>query len=471
MINQIRQATQWFFRRVWFLLFFLFVALQGYAAALQTKGCAQECSFSGCNEAVSEGFTTGSDLFRLILLAGLFFLLAFYFYKKVKARKLYWAVTIVVAVSLSAAILYKSLQPNIEPEVCKITTNQTTGVLTDTAHISDFLPLNDDFEPLEKAEPDVAVSIVEGAGRQETSPDTSFVQSGNDFAPLDDEFASGEFQTIEDSSSVPENSDQSLSRADKKFLIELVILFTVLIIISFFIKNEAFRKFRGLFLLATVVYLGFIKGACPCMILSFQNLVLAGLGQQVAWISLIWFLALLPLTYFFGKIWCSWLCHLGGLQEFLFQADGLKILKSLKAQAFLRYFRIAVLVILIVQLIVTRTNIFIHYDPFKMAFNLFSANTAGYVLLVILLLLSVLIYRPFCRAFCPVGVALAWVSYLPGAKNITKTNSCTDCKRCSDVCKTHAIVYENGISRLNIHDCIFCGDCMGSCRKNSITIS
>ncbi len=471
MSNQLKLATNWFGRFAWFVVFSVFLNLKGFAKNLQAKDCASGCSFSGCSEPVSAGFSTGSDLFRLILLAVLLFLLAFYFHGKYKARRIYWIITTLVAISMVAVIAFQTQKAGQQPESCQTESSPVIGVLHDTAVNSEFLPMHEDFEPLSGVVTEQTGSVDAPDAMQETISDTALISANDEFAPIDDEFAATEFQTGENTAAASEKSGRTMSQADKRFLIELAILFSVLIVISFFIKNESFRKFRGLFLLATVVYLGFIKGGCPCMILSFQNLVLAGLGQQVAWISLIWFVALVPLTYFFGKIWCSWLCHLGGLQEFLFQADKLHILKSLKAQAFLRYLRIVVLVILIAQLTITQTNIFIHYDPFKMAFNLFSANTTGYVLLVILLLLSVMIYRPFCRGFCPVGVVLAGVSHLPGAKNITKTQNCADCKRCSDACKTHAIVYESGSSHLNIHDCIFCGDCIGSCKKNSITIS
>ena len=220
-----------------------------------------------------------------------------------------------------------------------------------------------------------------------------------------------------------------------------------------------------------MVYFGFYKGGCPCMISSFQNTILAILGKEITIISMLWFLGLIPLTYLFGKIWCGWLCHLGALQEFIFLPPKLKLLQTTNNQRMLRYMRGVFLIILLVQLMITRTNLFIHYDPLKVAFNLFSANITGYVLLVLLLVSSVLIYRPFCRAVCPVGLVLGWVALLPGAKRLTKDKSCIDCSSCSKPCKSHAMIYENKISSLQIQDCILCGDCMGSCKKGAIQLN
>ena len=138
----------------------------------------------------------------------------------------------------------------------------------------------------------------------------------------------------------------------------------------------------------------------------------------VSWVSMLWFLGLLLLTYFFGKVWCGWLCHLGGLQDFLFKVTGWYFLSSQKSQRVLNYIQIGLLATLLVQLLITRSNIYVHYDPFKVAFNLISANTTGYILLVLLLLSSVLIYRPFCRMACPVGLILGWVTLIPGARKL-----------------------------------------------------
>lgn len=246
-----------------------------------------------------------------------------------------------------------------------------------------------------------------------------------------------------------------------------ILAFTILA--GFMVRNPKTRKYRVFFLLASVVILGFYRGACPCPIMSFQNLILAIRGVDVSWQSLVWFIALVPITYFFGKVWCGWICHLGALQEFLFRGK-MEILKGRKAQNVLRYVRIGVLVVLVAQLLITQTNVFVHYDPFKVAYNLFSASTLGYVLLGVLLVSSVFINRPFCRTVCPIGLVLGWVSLIPGASVIgVKKDKCVGCNQCSSACHIHAITRENKVSRLVNQDCIACGECMDACKNNGLT--
>ena len=255
-----------------------------------------------------------------------------------------------------------------------------------------------------------------------------------------------------------------------KHIINLFVLFVLILLTGVLIQNKIFRKLRPLFLLSMLVWLGFIQGGCPCMISSFQNFLLLISGNKVSWTSVIWFLGLIPLTYLFGRIWCGWLCHLGAFQEFLFGASRLNFLRKEKHQRILKSIQIGVFIILVVQLFVTRTNIFVHYDPFKVAFNLFSANTLGYILLGILLISSVMIYRPFCRGFCPVGLILGWTSQISGAKNINIQSSCTGCSRCSTMCKSSAITNTNNATTINSEDCIFCGECLDNCNKEAINI-
>lgn len=271
-------------------------------------------------------------------------------------------------------------------------------------------------------------------------------------------------------SALEEVTTQFLSKSDTIFLIELGSLFLLLILISLFIKNSFIRKLRPLFLLSTLVYFGFYKGGCPCMIMSMENTLLLFLGKSIAWISIIWFLSLIPLTYFFGKIWCGWLCHLGALQESLFAGTRFKILKSLKAQTILRRIRLAVIILFIVQSAITMSYLWGHYDPFKAIYNIRIQNFAVLSLVIILLLTSLFIYRPFCRAVCPVGLVLGWVALIPGARKLSKSETCVNCNICSNLCKTNAIVHENSKVTLNIQDCIMCGECFGSCKKSSLCI-
>ncbi len=250
----------------------------------------------------------------------------------------------------------------------------------------------------------------------------------------------------------------------------LVIAILILTILAgFMVKYQVTRNLRGLFLIASVIYLGFYKGACPCPISSFQNVILAGLGESVPWQGMIWFLGLIPVSYLVGRAYCGWICHLGALQEILHVPGKIHILQGDRAQKTLRIIRVAILTTLIIQLVITRTNIFKHYDPFKVAFNLMASNTLSWVLLGILLVSSIFIFRPFCKAVCPIGLILGWINKIPGARVIGTKGSCTRCKTCDTTCQIRAITRDSKFSRIDNQECIVCGNCIGNCRKEALS--
>jgi len=280
------------------------------------------------------------------------------------------------------------------------------------------------------------------------------------------EFSEFENTTSEDCSNCSSNCSESKQQKNLYWIFGIL---GVTILAGFLVRYKTTRNLRGLFLIASLVILGIWRGACPCPISSFHNLVLLGVGVDVPWQSLLWFLGLIPITYFFGRIYCGWICHLGALQEFLFLPGKVKILQSEKSQKIMRGVRITLLILLIAQIFITKTNIFKHYDPFKAAFNLFATNTLSWVLLGLLLVSSLFIYRPFCKTACPIGLMLGWVSKIPGARIIGNNGSCTGCKTCDTTCKIRAITRDKQFSKLDNQECIVCGSCMTECRKDALT--
>ncbi|MDR1975137.1 MAG: 4Fe-4S binding protein [Bacteroidales bacterium] len=289
-----------------------------------------------------------------------------------------------------------------------------------------------------------------------------------------DEFlpAAGEFEYLSEftTASDDEFSEFPQPSIDKNLLYQTIVLLMLSAIIGLIIKYRLVRNSRGLILLASIIYLGFVRGACPCMIMSLHQVILFMLGNPVPFISMLWFLGLVVATYFFGKTWCGWLCHLGALQDVIFRSPGRKWLATEKSQRMIKYIQSGLLVVLIVQLVITRSIIFVKYDPFKVAYNLFSSNITGYILLVLLLVSSVLIYRPFCRTACPVGLLLGWATKIPGAKKLVVESGCNNCKSCVRSCKQQAIHSVDGKIKINTEDCILCGDCIGTCKKSLLSV-
>jgi polyferredoxin len=238
---------------------------------------------------------------------------------------------------------------------------------------------------------------------------------------------------------------------------------------SLLLRFKSTRQLRSMFLVLSIVTLGFYRGGCPCSIQSFQHGILSFTGSLVRWPSLLLFAALLPVTYFFGRVYCGWICQLGALQELIFKTSSIRIFQSERSQKIMRGIRILALFILISQLLITQTNLYRHIDPFAIIYNFYSEYYIGWILVTVIFISSFLMYRPFCKTICPVGLALGWISKIPGASVLGVKESCTPCTLCSKSCKINAITNDKKISILDNQECIRCGDCMNSCRKNAFT--
>jgi len=276
---------------------------------------------------------------------------------------------------------------------------------------------------------------------------------------------SGEEQFIEfRQASIPECRQSCEEMINISFHWVLGVL-AATIIAGFLVRFRTTRNIRGLFLIFSVALLGFYHGGCPCPISSFENTILYLAGVDVLWKNMIWFLGLIPLTYFCGKVYCGWICHLGALQEIIFQPGKFRLLYSRRAQKIMKLTRLVLLIVLLIQLLLTKTLLFEKIDPFKAVFNLFSSGITGWILLVLLILLSVFAYRPFCRSACPIGMILGLTVKMPGAsaiKNISCNNSCGNCE---EICRIHAISDINSQNKIDQYECNACGDCISSCTE------
>lgn len=307
-----------------------------------------------------------------------------------------------------------------------------------------------------------------------TGQQTTKAVDANEFEQVDSSASTSsptasndEFSNMDTPAAPAPVASVSEKKADPHIVDPLIAL-GVIALISIGIRYRSFIRFRGLFLLAGVAWFGFYRGACDCMISSFQSLVLSICNWKFVWSSLVWIGSLVVATYFFGRIWCGWLCHLGGIQDFLFRSQKLKWATSAKSQKYLRITRYTIVGLWILQLVTMQQNLYCKYDPFKSLFNLIFTDWTSIGLLILLLIASVLIYRPFCRTICPVGVILEWISLLPGARKMRIKQDCVNCGMCSKECAMHAIRKTTGKSVIDTTNCIGCGECITSCRKGCI---
>lgn len=87
--------------------------------------------------------------------------------------------------------------------------------------------------------------------------------------------------------------------------------------------------------------------------------------------------------------------------------------------------------------------------------------------LVAVIISSILIYRPFCKYFCPLGALYGLLNRISFFQLHVDNHKCINCGACERTCKMGVKVTEN----INSIECIRCGECRNVCPVHAITIT
>ena len=219
-------------------------------------------------------------------------------------------------------------------------------------------------------------------------------------------------------------------------------------------------------------------GACP--IGSFQAVVGSSKFRFSYYIT--GFLILLGVLL--GRFICGFLCPFGWLQELLHKIPGKKLsTKKLKPLTYLKYAILLLAVVLLPAIVVNDLGM---GDPFfckyicpqgvlEGAIPLAAVNEGirsalgplfnrKLIILIVVVVLSVLFYRPFCKWICPLGAFYALMNKVSLLGIKVDEHKCVSCGKCARVCKMDVDVTKTP----NHTECIRCGKCITSCPTDAI---
>ena len=191
----------------------------------------------------------------------------------------------------------------------------------------------------------------------------------------------------------------------------------------------------------------------------------------------------------FGRLICGFLCPFGLIQDLLFKIPFVKKVRELKGEKFLRCLRfiiLAVFVIILPMFVIDITGLgkpwFCKYIcpvgtleggiPLVLM-NKTLRSAIGFLfkwkvaILIVILIFSIIIYRPFCRYICPLGAIYGLFNKISFVNYKVDKSKCTKCGVCQKTCKLNIKVYENP----NSMDCIRCGECIEACSVKALKMA
>jgi len=190
---------------------------------------------------------------------------------------------------------------------------------------------------------------------------------------------------------------------------------------------------------------------------------------------------------FLGRFVCGFLCPFGLVQDLLYKIPFVKKIRSLPGERALRYLRFVFLAVFVILLPAFVADFMGFGEPWfckwicpvgtleggipLVLLNSAMRGAAGFIfrwklaILILTLLSSIIIYRPFCRYVCPLGAIYGIFNKISFYRFKIDETKCTKCGVCQKICKLNIPVYE----KPNSADCIRCGDCKAACPHSAIT--
>ena len=188
----------------------------------------------------------------------------------------------------------------------------------------------------------------------------------------------------------------------------------------------------------------------------------------------------------FGRLICGFLCPFGFLQELLYKIPVRKWKIPKKIDDRLRYLKYVILVVFVLLLPAFLHGTYGIGDPWFCKYicpagtleggiPLVSVNSGlrsmvGFLfswkilILILVLVASMHIYRPFCKYICPLGAIYGLFNRFSIYQMQVEKDTCTHCGICEKTCLMQVNVTEN----INSPECIRCGACKNVCPVHAI---
>jgi len=188
-----------------------------------------------------------------------------------------------------------------------------------------------------------------------------------------------------------------------------------------------------------------------------------------------------------GRVVCGWLCPFGLVQDLLHKIPlGRKII-AVRGDRYLRFLKYGILLVFVILLPMFVLDIVGQGEPWFCKWicpsgtlmagwplallNTGIRQTLGFlfawknIILIAVIVLSVIIYRPFCKYLCPLGAIYGLFNPIALYRFKVDTKKCTSCGDCQRACRMNICVNKNP----NSTECIRCGECITACKIHALS--
>jgi len=185
------------------------------------------------------------------------------------------------------------------------------------------------------------------------------------------------------------------------------------------------------------------------------------------------FVTFVAIAFLFRKAFCSWLCPVGTLSEFLWRTGRQIFRRNFQLPRWIdiplrgmKYLLLGFFMWAVANMSANAIEQFMHApygviaDVRMLNFFRYLGETAA-VVLGVLVIASVLVQNFWCRYLCPYGALLGIASFLSPLRIRRSEETCIDCAKCAKVCPSALPV--DKLITIKSAECTGCLECVAVC--------
>ena len=217
-----------------------------------------------------------------------------------------------------------------------------------------------------------------------------------------------------------------------------------------------------------------VEGWLPIVgLMNVKYWLLIGQIPRVHPAAMFLLLTFWAMSFLFRKAFCSWLCPIGTISEYLWRAGQKMFKRNFSLPRWLdlplrglKYFLLGFFVWAISTMSAEGIRDFMQ-SPYGLIADVKMLNffrhigETGLIVLGVLVVASVFVPNFWCRFLCPYGALLGLTSWMSPLRIRRSTETCIDCAKCAKVCPSALPV--DKLVQIRSAECTGCLECVAVC--------
>jgi polyferredoxin len=208
-------------------------------------------------------------------------------------------------------------------------------------------------------------------------------------------------------------------------------------------------------------------------LMKLKAFILTGDVPEIHAAGMFLLIAFLAISWMYRKSFCSWICPVGSISEWLWQGGRATFGRNVALPRWfdiplrsLKYILFSLFVYVVVTMPVPDIYAFLH-TPYGLTadvkmmdfFRRMGQTTA--IVLAVLVILSVFVKNFWCRYLCPYGAMTGLVALVSPTRIRRNADACIDCAKCAVACPA-GLPVDTALS-IRSAECTACMSCVAVC--------